>query len=179
MSEVIKDIARQERLNQVYRHLFAHFGISSQTEFADALHIQRTALSAAMNGNKAYLTNNLFNKICAAFPGVFNLDYLINGTGNLLTTAENIKSEEYESHSSNIDHSSLVNALLAAKDETIASLREQLQQKDALIHSKEEIITLLRRQIAQLNQSHDEEVIRNYPFGIGVAESSTPEQNNV
>lgn len=37
MSEVIKDIARQERLNQVYRHLFAHFGISSQTEFAGCL----------------------------------------------------------------------------------------------------------------------------------------------
>ena len=35
MSEVIKDIARQERLNQVYRHLFAHFGISSQTEFPE------------------------------------------------------------------------------------------------------------------------------------------------
>lgn len=36
MSEVIKDIARQERLNQVYRHLFAHFGISSQTEYHHA-----------------------------------------------------------------------------------------------------------------------------------------------
>lgn len=179
MSEVIKDIARKERLNQVYRHLFAHFGISSQTEFADALHIQRTALSAAMNGNKAYLTNNLFNKICAAFPGVFNLDYLITGEGFLLTAQENACAEEIESHTASVDTSSLVNALLAAKDETIASLREQLQQKDALIHSKEEIIALLRRQIAQLNQSRDEEVVRNYPFGIGVAESSTPEQNNV
>lgn len=179
MSEVIKDIARKERLNQVYRHLFAHFGISSQTEFADALHIQRTALSAAMNGNKAYLTNNLFNKICAAFPGVFNLDYLITGEGFLLTAQEDACAEEIESHTASIDTSSLVNALLAAKDETIASLREQLQQKDALIHSKDEIIALLRRQIAQLNQSRDEEVVRNYPFGIGVAESSTPEQNNV
>ena len=37
-----------------------------------------------MNGNVAYLTDNLFVKICAAFPGVFNIDYLLTGEGELL-----------------------------------------------------------------------------------------------
>lgn len=37
-----------------------------------------------MNGNAAYLTDNLFVKICAAFPGVFNIDYLLTGEGELL-----------------------------------------------------------------------------------------------
>lgn len=85
---MVKDEARQERLNEVYRHLFAHYGINSQIEFAEVLQIQRTALSAAMNGNKAYLTNNLFTKICAKFPNVFNYNYLVKGEGNLLMADE-------------------------------------------------------------------------------------------
>ena len=93
---MVKDEARQERLNQVYRHLFAHFGITSQIAFAKTLHVQRSALSAAMNGNKAYLTDNLFTKICAAFPNVFNYNYLVKGEGELLTVEEDVKSTRIE-----------------------------------------------------------------------------------
>jgi hypothetical protein len=99
---MVKDEARQERLNQVFRHLFAHFGINSQIAFAEALHVQCTALSAAMNGNKAYLTNNLFTKICAAFPNVFNYDYLVNGEGDLLTVEEDVKSTTIEKQNTDI-----------------------------------------------------------------------------
>jgi hypothetical protein len=53
-------------------------------EMANALQITRSSFSAAMNGNEKYLTKSLFMKICAAFPGVFNLDYLLNCTGTLL-----------------------------------------------------------------------------------------------
>ena len=99
---MVKDEARQERLNQVYRHLFAHFDIDSQIKFAEVLHVQRSALSAAMNGNKAYLTNNLFTKICAAFPGVFNYNYLTNGEGELLTIEEDVKSTRIEKQQNDI-----------------------------------------------------------------------------
>ena len=113
---MIKDEARQERLNQVYGHLFAHFGIKSQVQFAEALHVQRTALSAAMNGNKAYLTKNLFIKICAAWPGVFNLDYLLTGEGELLNNGEQKQkemppSEQSAKHPLLLRHSSVTAAL--------------------------------------------------------------------
>ena len=74
----------KERLNEVYRHLFSQEKISSQKSFAEAIRVQRTALSAALNGNSTYLTKNLFIKICAAFPGIFNIDYLLTGKGQLL-----------------------------------------------------------------------------------------------
>ena len=96
MNKVVKDPGRKDRLNQVYRHLFAHFGIDSQIALAKAIGVQRTALSAAMNGNEAYLTDNLFTKICAAFPNVFNLEYLKTGVGTLLTMEEDSKSSEIE-----------------------------------------------------------------------------------
>lgn len=99
---MVKDEARQERLNQVYRHLFAHFGIDSQIKFAEVLQVQRSALSAAMNGNKAYLTNNLFTKICAKFPNVFNFNYLVTGEGDLLTVEEDVKSSRIENQQNGI-----------------------------------------------------------------------------
>ena len=43
-----------------------------------------------------------------------------------------------------IDPSSLVNAALAAKDETIAVMREQIEAKDALILSLRQQIELLK-----------------------------------
>ena len=83
-----KDYEKAQRLNEVYKYLFAHDKVGSQTDFADKLKIQRTGLSAAMNGAKANLTKNLFMKICAAFPNVFNIDHLLTGEGQLLINNE-------------------------------------------------------------------------------------------
>jgi hypothetical protein len=87
-------------------------------------------------------------------PG--ELNKLINGEGD-----------------TKVDQSSLVNAALAAKDETIASLRDQLAAKDNVIQAKDELIAALRQQITILQQTgRTDEPFRNYPFEIGVAEES-------
>lgn len=79
-----KDYKRAQRLNEVYKYLFACDKVTSQTDLADKLKIQRSGLSAAMNGAKANLTNNLFMKICAVFPNIFSINYLLTGEGRLL-----------------------------------------------------------------------------------------------
>jgi hypothetical protein len=81
---MIEDKERAKRLNEVYRYLYTNKGVVSQTLFASQIGVQRSALSAAMNGNKLYLTNNLFMKVCAAYPDTFDLDYLLTGEGSLL-----------------------------------------------------------------------------------------------
>lgn len=96
MKNVMKDFASANRLNEAYRYLYANFGIDSQMKFAEALRVQRTALSAAMNGNKAYLTKNLFIKVCAAFPDTFNLDYLLTGEGSLLLNEKPPQTQKME-----------------------------------------------------------------------------------
>lgn len=143
-----KDEDRQERLNQVYRYLYAYRGIDSQIAFAKALRVQRSALSAAMNGNKAYLTNNLFTKICVAFPGVFNLDYLLTGKGSLLVE-ETAHNDAFFRSMEAIDPSSFINAIIAAKDETIAAIREQLETKEQTISLLRQQIDILRQQLAE------------------------------
>ena len=158
---------RQKRLIEVYEHLRRYFGIHTKTGFAKALHYGRTSLSAAMNGDESYLTDNLFKNICEAYPKTFNLDYLLTGKGSLLTVEEEVKSEEIEKQNNSIDQSSLVNAALAAKDETIAALREQIQAKDDLIFALRQQIELLHQ---QSNAKKDEEILKDYPFTIGVSE---------
>lgn len=75
---------RQKRLIEVYEHLRRYYGIHTKTGFAEALHYGRTSMSAAMNGDEKYLTDKLFANICEAYPGVFDIDYLLTGKGNLL-----------------------------------------------------------------------------------------------
>lgn len=87
---------KKDRLKEVYDHLRAHYGIHTQIDFAKAIRITRPALSSAMNGNEAYLTKNLFQKICGAFPGTFDMDYLLTGEGQLLTIEEEVKSKDIE-----------------------------------------------------------------------------------
>ena len=159
---------KQERLKEVYNHLRNHFGVHTQIDFAEAIRITRPALSSAMNGNEAYLTKNLFQKICAAYPGVFNLDYLLTGDGDLLTHEEEVHNEDYEKlyNPQPIDHSSLVNALLAAKDETIESLKRELASKDETIALQRSRIADLERQTAASTLSD----LSSYPFAIGAAE---------
>ena len=170
---------KQERLKEVYNHLRSHFGIHTQIDFAEAIRITRPALSSAMNGNEAYLTNNLFQKICAAFPGVFDLDYLLTGKGALLTVKEEVKNEDIEkmANPQPIDQSSLVNAALAAKDETIAALRSQLADlrmqlvdKQNVIDAKDQLIDSLKMQINNMMSEMQLRGISTYPFEMGVAE---------
>ena len=152
-----------------------YYGIHTKTGFAEALHYGRTSMSAAMNGDEKYLTDSLFKNICEAYKGVFDLNYLLTGEGSLLTIEEEVHNEEYEKlyNPQPIDQSSLVNALLASKDETIDSLKSRIADLQRTIADKEEIIKArdarileLERRIAQSNADD----LSNYPYTIGVAE---------
>lgn len=169
---------RQKRLIEVYEHLRKYYGIHTKTGFAEALHYGRTSMSAAMNGDEKYLTDSLFKNICEAYPGVFNLNYLLTGEGLLLTIEEEVHNEEYEKlyNPQPIDQSSLVNALLASKDETIDSLKSRIADIQRTIADKEEIIKArdarileLERRIAQINA----EDLSHYHFPIGAADERT------
>lgn len=87
---------RQKRLIEVYEHLRRYFGIHTKTGFAEAIEYGRTSMSAAMNGDEKYLTDSLFKNICDTYKGVFDLHYLLTGEGQLLTTEEEVKSEDIE-----------------------------------------------------------------------------------
>ena len=173
---------RQKRLNEVYEHLRKFYGIHTQSDFANALRKSRNAITLALNGDEKYLTDKLFKNICEAYKGVFDLNYLLTGEGDLLTLEEEVHNEEHEKlyNPQPIDQSSLVNALLASKDETIDSLKSRIADLQRTIADKEEInkvrdtrILELERRIAQINADD----LSKYPYTFGVAEERTNPQN--
>jgi transcriptional regulator with XRE-family HTH domain len=152
---------KKDRLHEVYEHLRAYHGVHTQNELAAIIGITKSAMSAAMNGNEKYLTNNLFKKICAAYQGEFDLDYLLSGEGELLATDFGKSTPPPSVQQSVIDPSSMVNAIIAAnnsaiatkdelisaKEEMIEGLKRELRGKDKLINANEETITSLKREL--------------------------------
>ena len=136
---------RHDRLKEAYDYLRYQHGIHTQMEMANALQITRSSFSAAMNGNEKYLTKSLFMKICAAFPGVFNLDYLLNGSGTLLAQQ---KEAEPTTVSSATDNMLEIHAQMIRR---VDDLRQELHQELLAIRAlKDE----LRATLSELKQSN-------------------------
>lgn len=83
-------MGRKERLNEVYEYVRKNFPIHTQMDFAEKLKYHRTYISSAMHGNEKNLTDKLFKNVCEAFPGTFNLNYLLTGEGELLAASSSV-----------------------------------------------------------------------------------------
>jgi hypothetical protein len=192
-------IERQKRLKEVYEHLRKFYGIHTQSDFANALRKSRNAITLALNGDEKYLTDKLFTTICEAYPGVFDLNYLLTGDGDLLTHEEEVHSEEFEKQAASVKSSApdstteqtyimskmfetLLKPIESAHAETVAALNQQIAEKQSRIDdlertiaAKEEIIKAHEARIAELERQLA--AVRmsdmdNYPFSIGVAEDN-------
>ena len=127
---------RQKRLIEVYEHLRRYFGIHTKTGFAEAIQYGRTSLSAAMNGDEKYLTGSLFKNICAAFPGVFNLDYLMTGEGTLLAMSDHEPEKQERADTPPTDEMSAnILELYARMIRGVDDLRIQLKEELAEVQS--------------------------------------------
>ena len=129
-------------MNEVYEYLRENYGIHTKTQFATVLKITQPALSSAMNGNESYLTDNLFKRICAEYQGVFNLDYLLNGEGQLLAQ-DNAQVED---------------------EDTIAWMKTRMAEKDELITTQRQLILALQDKISELKAKLKVEGFDNFPF---------------
>ena len=125
-------IERQKRLIEVYDYLRRYFGIHTKTGFAEALEYGRTSMSAALNGDESYLTDKLFRTICEKYPGVFSLDYLLRGEGELLTHDEDARASiiDEDVHQPSItEQAANIIDLYAGLIKEIESLRAQLKSE--------------------------------------------------
>jgi hypothetical protein len=134
---------RQKRLIEVYDYVRQHFGIHTKQGFAEALNYGRTSMSAALNGNEGYLTDSLFKSICATFPGVFNLDYLLTGEGSLLVDEGSAKVQDTDSGE------------LEALKNRVKLLEEQVARQRQIIDHYETFVELALSENRQLKQTID------------------------
>lgn len=170
---------KQQILKEVYEHIRAHHGIHTQKDFAEALRISRPALSSAMNGNKAYLTENLFQKICAAFPGVFNLNYMLTGNGSLLTD-EQPDNDDFEKSAKMSTDEITANILemyarmIRGIDDLRIQLKEELAEVKSIKPELQQARDDFRDAIYRINIALDR-LNNNQSYNIGMA--AEPNQN--
>ena len=152
---------KQERLIEVYEYARAHCGVHTKSEMAIRLHITQPAFSYAINGNEAYLTKNLFQKVCAAFPGIFNLDYLLTGQGELLL-ASNVQSEPSTTKKPASSDADFYHDALNLNAKVIENMRKDLEyfkssllDKDSTIQENNEQVITMRTQLVKLQTELD------------------------
>ena len=164
--------------NEIFAHvldwLIQNNKVEDQKDLALKTGISQNTVSRIMTG-KVEPSDDTLRKLNATFGNIFNMQYLRGES--IVMLIEDVA--YYKSHpgelnksingegDNKIDQSSLVNAALAAKDETIAALREQIQAKDELIAALRQQIDILQQQV---HAAKDEELFKDFPFPKGIAD---------
>ncbi|MDR1881773.1 MAG: S24 family peptidase [Prevotella sp.] len=86
---------KSDILNEAYEYLRSLGKIHTKKEFAEQIEFDKTNLSSAFSGSERYLTDGLFKKICDTYPELFNIDYFVNGKGEMLKNQSILKEQQY------------------------------------------------------------------------------------
>ena len=164
--------------NEIFAHvldwLIQNNKVEDQKDLALKTGISQNTVSRIMTG-KVEPSDDTLRKLNATFGNIFNMQYLRGES--IVMLVEDVA--YYKSHpgelnklingegDNKIDQSSLVNAALAAKDETITALHEQIQAKDELIAALRQQINILQQQV---HAAKNEELFKDFPFPKGIAD---------
>jgi transcriptional regulator with XRE-family HTH domain len=148
-------------------------GVKYQKDIAAIVGVSEDTITRIMR-DQTEVTDDFLCKFNEAFDNIFNYQWLRGEDNEPMLAAEIGKSNPHPS-APIIDNGSAINAALAAKDETIETLKARivdLQQSIAdkieIIRARDARILELERRIAQLNADD----LSKYHFPIGAAEHS-------
>ena len=139
-------------------YLFSEKFVTSQKDLSSKIGITPASFSRIKSGLMG-VSDETIRRMNEAFGNIFDMRYFRGQSDHFLLEPPKKPAEPPQERINNdqqpIDHSSLINAMLAAKDETIAELRariadkdSQLADKDNIIADKESIITSQQSRIA-------------------------------
>lgn len=135
----------------------------TQKDIVKAAGLSQNAISKIKTGqNNA--GDDTINKLCTAFN--LNPDFFYRGS-------QQFTLKEKTHQSPMIDNGSAINAAIAAKDETIETLKARIVELKNTIADKEEIIKTRDARIIELERKLAAATtgdLSRYPFEVGVAE---------
>lgn len=135
VKEIIQN-EKQSRLQKAFEYLHSKGFIHSVTDLAQKMERARPGVNNALLGKDGYLNDSFLSAFCKKFP-VISFEWITTGTGRMVNDTN-------DTHYDTVDQSSLMNAALAAKDETIQALHDQINTKNELIDSLRQHLSDLR-----------------------------------
>ena len=130
-------------------------GIKTQKRLAELMGVSEDTITRILK-DRTEVTEDIITKLQTASGCIFNLQWL-RGEESSPMLADDVVEEKPQ-----LDQSSLINAALAAKDELIAALRQQLDIFQQLRHSAD-----------------DKELFKDYPFPRGIADNKDKPSTHV
>lgn len=161
---------KKERMNAAFNYLRDHGYLHTQKDMADAIGSTAPNVSRMLKGDPKVLTDNICVRVQRSY-GCISANWLMHGEGEMLIAEEPTGQGD---------------PTLAAKNETIATLKAQLKDKDALladkdgrIADKQALIDNLQEQVADLRRQlasyRSKELMGDLPFKLGkVGEGDLP-----
>lgn len=153
---------RKERIEKAYKYLQFKGIVRSQSELADKMGINRTSVTLAINGDPRYTTDSFIKNLSASFPGVFNLQWLLNEEGSMT-----MDDEQQRDHTTVQDIISLSAQLIKQNEELRALLIEEIKRTTEL---REELIDTLAEIRASAHETFQKKFDNSTPY---LAEHST------
>ncbi len=153
---------KKERVNAAFNFLREHGYLHTQKDMAEAIGSTAPNISRMLAGDQKVLTDNICVRIQRSYP-IISANWLMHGEGDMLVVDEPTEQG---------------NPTLAAKNETIATLKAQLKDKDVLladkdgrIADKQALIDNLQEQVADLRRQlaacRSKEMMGDLPFKLG------------
>lgn len=142
-----------KRFQDAYDYLYHNGRINSKTDLAKIMGAGRTSISYAYNGRPEYLNEKFLIKFSNSFPGVFNLDWLLTGDGEMLKKAQEAPKPNDMSNSSNDNISKLLEQNKELIDVLKKSLEESQRTNSILLNELSELRKELSSQKTELVES--------------------------
>ena len=174
----------KERFREILNDIFERDGIKTFKQLAEMSGISQNTFTRIKRNEVKEVDIETFRKLNAAFDDRYNVKWFQGDSPYMLI--KDYQNAQKERQTAIPDYASLLNAALAAKDETIASYQRQLEvtekrleDKDATIESlrgqladKDDHIATLKARVAELRRIIDANNLMDaaYPFPVGAAD---------
>jgi transcriptional regulator with XRE-family HTH domain len=153
---------RNERFLVAVDYLFKENLVRNQTDLCQKVGIGVASYSRIKTGVRI-VSDDTIRKLNDAFGGIFNMAYFRGDSETLLA---NIQEPAQELPAPVVDTGSILNALIAAKDETIDVMAKQLKDKESIIQAKDDLIKTLQVQLDKLQKELKNQRLGDYRFNI-------------
>jgi plasmid maintenance system antidote protein VapI len=144
-----KDPRRNKIFAAAYDHLKRTQGVRTQEQLAEKMGVSPETVSRIIRA-RTDVTEDAISRLQTASGCIFNLQWL-RGESDVMLVADIKKNDGHATEAtspSSPDMSSMINSIIAAKDDAITSLKRELASKDETIAAKNETIATKEAAIA-------------------------------